>query len=334
MGTPLTAGIAGLGWWGRVLVASVQHSSQEIRFVAAASPDRGPAQEDFAARHGLSLVSSLDDLLGDPAVEAIVLATPHSLHVEQIVAAASAGRPVFSEKPLALTLAEARRAVDACASAGVVLGLGNDKRFLPVVRALRGLVESGSLGELVHLEGQYSNDNSSRAVSGAWRALPAETPAGGLTGPGLHVIDGLVALAGEATQAFGQFTRRTDQEHPLDAVSALFTFANGATGLMGSVRGVPDYFRLAAFGTRGWAEVSDFTTLRQALDGTPPATRTFDGTLAAGTLLEAFARAVRGGEPFPVTTGSMLATVAAFEATLAALRDNRPVQVTPVSTPS
>src|ERR1700722_999682 len=105
----INAGIVGLGWWGKNLVEAVQGKSDRLRFVRGACRNHEPVAR-FAERHGLALASSLDELLADDRVGAVVLATPHSLHADQIVAAAAAGKPVMCEKPLALTRADAARA--------------------------------------------------------------------------------------------------------------------------------------------------------------------------------------------------------------------------------
>src|SRR5262245_11366000 len=118
-------GIVGLGWWGKNLVESVQGKSEQVRFLRGACRNHAPVAS-FAERHGLALSTSLDELLADPQVEAVVLATPHSLHTEQIVAVANAGKPVFCEKPLALRRDDAVRAVEACRQRGVVLALGEN----------------------------------------------------------------------------------------------------------------------------------------------------------------------------------------------------------------
>jgi predicted dehydrogenase len=80
-------------------------------------------------------------VLADPGIDAIVLATPHSLHCEQIIAVAAAGKAVFCEKPLTLKKAEAARAIEACRAVGVVLGVGTDKRFFPSLHELVRLVK-------------------------------------------------------------------------------------------------------------------------------------------------------------------------------------------------
>src|SRR5690349_23815725 len=112
----INAAICGLGRWGQALVTAVQGKSSRIRFVRGVVRDTARAR-DFASRHGLALTTALADAAGDPEIDAVFLATPQSLHVEQVVAVATAGKPVWCEKPLALTRAEAERAVAACRDA-------------------------------------------------------------------------------------------------------------------------------------------------------------------------------------------------------------------------
>ena len=110
----IRAAIVGLGRWGQNLVASVQGKSDAIRFVAGATRTPEKAQA-FADAHGFPLHESYEKLLADPAIDAVVLATPHTLHAGQIIAAAKARKHVFAEKPFALALRDAEAAVRACA---------------------------------------------------------------------------------------------------------------------------------------------------------------------------------------------------------------------------
>ena len=190
----IDAGIVGLGRWGKAIVEAVQGKSRKLRFVRGVSKEPDSARP-FAQAKNFALSTEFKDVLDDPAVRAVVLATPHSLHVDQVVAAARAGKAVWCEKPLALGRAEAARAVAACRDAGVVLGLGNNKRFFPAMLVLKHLVEDGTLGEVLHLEGHFCNEHSTR-VKGGWRDSPHESPGGGMTGAGLHVLDAFINLAG------------------------------------------------------------------------------------------------------------------------------------------
>ena len=114
----INAAIIGLGWWGKNIVNAVQGKSTQLKFVRGVTKEIAETQA-FAAQHGIPLSSEVDEVLADPKVEAVVLVTPHSLHAEQIVAAAHAGKHVFCEKPLSLKRADAERAVKACLDAKI-----------------------------------------------------------------------------------------------------------------------------------------------------------------------------------------------------------------------
>ena len=115
----INAAVIGLGRWGKSIVNAVQGKSQRLRVIRGVSKEPDTVRE-FAATHRFELSTEFADAVADPRVETVMLATPHSLHVDQICAVAAAGKPVWCEKPLALTRLQAERAVAACAKAGVV----------------------------------------------------------------------------------------------------------------------------------------------------------------------------------------------------------------------
>ena len=270
----------------------------------------------FAARHGLALSSSLTELLADETVEAVVLATPHSLHAEQIIASAEARKPVFCEKPRALTRDDATRAIDACRRHGVVLALGENNRFWPNMQKMRRIVASGELGESMHIEGHASNENSGRFF-GAWRNLAAESPGGGMTGAGIHVLDAFVYLMGPVQSVSAQLASRKSPPDPIDMLSAMFRFASGATGLFATLRSTPSYHRVHVFGPAGSAEALGDTELVIRRGGQPVQQLRFAPIDSLRAELDAFADAVAGRAAYPITDQEMLDTIAAFEALVA-----------------
>src|SRR3982751_5960989 len=143
----IRAAIVGIGTWRQHLASSVQGRREVIRFVAGTTRTRSRAT-DFASRHQIALVDSYEQLLQDPAVDTVVLATPHSMRVDEIVAAARAGKHVFTEKPLGLDPAATERAVRACAEHGVTLAVGYNWRFQPALQEARRMLEDGTLGRL------------------------------------------------------------------------------------------------------------------------------------------------------------------------------------------
>ena len=210
----IAAAIVGLGRWGHSFVESVQGRSNRIQFVRGV--DTAPqAAREFAARHGIPLTDDFGAVLADPSIQAVVLATPHSLHRLQVIAAAEAGKQVFCEKPLALTAADARAMTAACTKAGVVLGVGHNRRFWPAIRELRRIVASGELGELMHIEGHNSNENSNRVQDG-WRLRPEEW-AGCLIGIfGIGLLNFLVSFG--LSLALSLRSRKADLQLAKDLV--------------------------------------------------------------------------------------------------------------------
>jgi predicted dehydrogenase len=324
--TMIKAAMVGLGRWGQTILNSIQGNSTRIRIVHGVTkePEIGRA---LAARYGFRLSTDLKDAIADPEVDAVLLATPHSLHVEQVRMVAAAGKPVWCEKPLALTRAEAERAVAATRDAGVVLATGNNKRCFASMRELKRVVDSGALGQILHIEGHFSNEHSTR-VAGGWRDDPREAPGAGMTGAGLHVLDAFVNLAGPVQYVDARSISRKLPPDPRDAVAVLVQFTNGATGVMATVRAAPMYWRIHVFGTQGSAEARGEDTLIVGKIGGSSQEHTFAHVDSLKILLEAFADAIEGRAAFPVTPEQMLDVIEAFEAVIASLTRGAPVTVT------
>jgi predicted dehydrogenase len=316
------AAIAGLGRWGRNLVeASLGH--ERLKIVRAVEPDIDGAR-GFCTEHHLDLTGSLDAVLADPAIDAVLLATPHSLHPTQVLACAAARKQVFCEKPLALTHADAARMFGACRQAGVVLAVGHNRRFWPSMRALRDVVAGGELGTILHIEGHNSNENS-QAVTAGWRLSAQESPGGGLTGAGLHVLDAFVSLLGPMRRVYAQLHSREQGPPPLDTAMLAIDFVNGVTGVLSTVRATPLYWRVHVFGTEGSAEALDEVTMILRKSGRAPRRMSYPAIDVLRVELDAFADAVENKNPFPVPEAEVLATLSAFEAALQSMASGNPV---------
>jgi predicted dehydrogenase len=322
----LRAAIVGIGRWGRTLVASCQGKSELVRFTAGVTRTVETAR-DFAISQGFTLGSDFASVLRDPAIDAVVLATPHSQHAGQIEAAAEAGKHVFVEKPFALDLASAERAVAAARRAGIVLAFGHNRRFLPATTYIRSLVEAGDLGTILHAEGNFSGPGGYRYRPGMWRATGRESPAGGLAGLGIHVIDLLIHLVGEIDGVTAQSARRALQIDMDDTTSMLFRFRNGAAGSLVTLTATAPLFRIQLYGSKGWVQMRgmDQIVLRR-LDSCPE-TIEFPSIDMERAELEAFARAVAGGDPYSVTAEEALHGIAVFEAVARSVKSGEWVAV-------
>ena len=339
----INAAIVGLGWWGRTLVEAVQQGSDTIRFVAGATRTASPEVQAFAAAQGLRLAPDLNAILADATVDAVVLATPHSLHSAQVVAAAQAGKHVFCEKPFALASADAEAAVAATAKAGVTLGLGYNRRFHPEMTSLRERIRSGDLGTVLHIEATMTFPNALFLKPDAWRAQREETPCGGLTPMGVHAIDGMIDLSGEIDQVYCQSFRRVVQVDSDDTTSMLFRMKDGSSGYLGTMTATGPGFSFQVFGSKGWVRLEGMTHVagasseerRTRLFGTckfQPAKGEAQVWEAARhdvtrACLEAFATAAAGGTPFLIPTSEMVHGAAVTEAVVKSAASGRAEKV-------
>lgn len=332
----IRAAIVGLGWWGRMLVNAVQGKSAAIRFTAGHTRTRAAA-EDFCAGHGIALADSLDALLADPAVDAVVFATPHSQHGPQVERAAAAGKPVFMEKPFTLDVASAEKALDAAARAGIVLGVAYPRRFHPAVAELKARIADGRLGTLSHCQSEQTAPAGLSMRADYWRSDPAEAPAGAMTATGVHNVDLLIHLFGRIEEVYCTSLRRV-MERLEDTTTVLFALANGMSATLFCSLATAVSYRFAVFGTRGLGELLT-PEFQFRFSPTPEGPRT--GRHAAATPeiiehkgfntllaeLEAFAAAIAGGPAYPITPEEILHGVAVFEAIVRSAKEHRPVMV-------
>ncbi|MEY4600000.1 MAG: hypothetical protein RLZZ445_2797 [Pseudomonadota bacterium] len=321
----IKAAIVGLGWWGKNIADAVQGKSTKLQFVHGVTQELD-ATCDYAKSKGFRLSATLDEALADPEVQAIVLATPHSLHADQVVQVARAGKAVFCEKPLSLTCADAQRAVDACKTAGVAIGVGQNKRFWPSAVEMRRVIASGVLGRIMHVEGHYSNEHSSKFFA-PWRDLPSETPGAGMTGTGIHILDAFANIAGPTEKITAQFIAHREGADPRDTVSVLFKFKNGISGFLGAVRASPLYFRIHVFGDEGSVEALDETRTIIRLKGGKTEVKDFPKIDSIRAEIDAFADAVAGVAPYPITTEEMVNTIASFEAVINSIKTGATVNL-------
>ncbi len=327
----LRVGIVGLGRWGKKLVCSIQDQtgpkSGHLRFVRGVTRTPETAEE-FARQTNLALGDNFPDLLRDPEIDAVVLATPHTQHASQIVAAALAGKHVFVEKPLALTRRNAEEAVAASNRANVVLAAGHNRRFLPAMRELKQLVATGQLGAILHIEGNLSAPVALSYVPGTWRASSAESPVGGMTGMGIHVIDTMIHLVGGIRSVQAQSFRVASPIEGDDTTSVLLRFRQGCTGYLGTMTTTALNWRIQAFGTKGWAETRNNTVLETSFtDDRAGVTNVYPSVDIEKAELEAFANAICGIVSYPISTVDVIEGVAALEAIVTSAREQRPVDV-------
>jgi predicted dehydrogenase len=335
----IRAAILGLGRWGRSLVNSVQGKSADIQFVAAHTRTRASAEE-FCREKGLRFVDTYDQILADPEIDAVVLATPHSRHAEQIAQAAAAGKHVFVEKPMTLDLASAQSSVEAARKAGIMLAVGFNRRFHPSIVEIRNRKAAGRLGAIVAMVGQHTTSTQSFIAADNWRADPHEAPAGAMTAVGVHLMDHMIEFGGKI-RAVHCVTGVHGAGPADDTTTILFTFESGATASIFCSVATATNFNFAVYGTKGLAEVSGAAL--QNFRFVPTSDRPPTGPITAppgehldftgfdmlNAEMTAFARAIMDKTPYPVPLAEVLHGMAAFDAVVASAAMKQPVRVAP-----
>jgi predicted dehydrogenase len=245
----------GLGWWGSQ-VTKVLRGSEKIEIVCGVDPAPAIA-EKYAATHDLPVHPDFQTVLDDPSIEAVILTIPHRLHEEALLRAVAAGKQVFCEKPLALTVASARRMIEASDQAGIVLGIGHERRFEPAWEEIKRMADAGEFGAILHMEAQWSHDRWLNMAADNWRGSKEEAPAAGWTGMGVHLSDMMLSLAGQAAEVQAHTARRILAIPTGDVVSVHLRFADDTTAHIAAVSATPDYARFAVFGSHAWAEARE-----------------------------------------------------------------------------
>jgi predicted dehydrogenase len=333
----IRAAILGLGRWGRSLVNSVQGKSADIQFVAAHTRTRASAG-DFCREKGLRFVATYEEILADPAIDAVVLATPHSRHAEQIGKAAAAGKNIFVEKPMTLDLASARAAAAAAEKAGVMLAVGFNRRFHPSIVEIRSRKADGRLGAVVAMVGQHTTSTQSFIAADNWRSDPDEAPAGAVTAVGVHLMDHMIEFGGPVREV--HCVTGVHGAGPADdTTTILFAFENGATATIFCSVATATNFSFAVYGSKGLAEVTGASlqsfrfvpTSDRPPDGpvtAPPAEHLdFSGFDMLNAEMNAFARAIIDRAPYPVPLAEVLHGMAVFDAVVQSAATKRPVRV-------
>ncbi len=306
MAKPINAAIVGLGRWGQLLVSSVD-GSEMIKFTAAVT--RTPAKvADFCAARDIALSADLTNVLNDDTIDALVIATPHTQHFEQLMAAASAGKHVYCEKPWTLDGDQGSDSVRALTDAGLKIAIGHNRRFAPNTLAMKKLLQDGDLGAPVHIEGHF--DANLAPNEGKWRANRAESPAGGMTSLGIHALDMFINFFGRIQDVNVQSKRVASPIDVDDSTLVRINFENGCTGHLTTISATNMLWRISAFCTGGWVEMRDQDQLEISSIADGNTTQTYPGfeypalaTIQAA--LEAFATDVSGGPAFPISAADI-----------------------------
>ena len=223
-------GIVGVGSVCEVKSGPALQKATGSSLVAVMRRDRSKA-EAYAARHGVPVVhTTASELIDDPNVDAVYVATPPDSHRDLALRVAAAGKPCLVEKPMARTHAETRDMVDAFARAGAPLWVAYYRRALPRFLLVRQLIGDGAIGRVTSIHVHLTRPLATGDVLADWRLVP------GISGGGLffdlasHAFDLLDFLAGPIRHVAG-FSANTGGAYPAeDVTTAAFQFDGGVAG--------------------------------------------------------------------------------------------------------
>jgi predicted dehydrogenase len=327
---PVGIALIGMGWWGKKMLNVLSAAPADIRVVRAVEPNFETARA-LCAEKGVALTIDYSDALADPEVEAVVLATPHSLHGTQVEAAVAAGKHVFCEKPLALSKAGAEKAVRLCRDADLVLGMGHERRWEPPIAELLARVDAGELGRIHQIEGNFSHDKFLALDRDNWRLKADQAPAGGMTATGIHLLDLSVRLLGPAESVWCVCEQLSSNLPQGDTVAAYIRFRGGGTSYVSASLANPFMSRFTVYGSKAWVDIRDKAHVEapngwivtSAKVGGPITTAEFSPAEPVKDNLVSFARAVRGVERYPITAEELVNNIALLEAVFASARSGK-----------
>jgi predicted dehydrogenase len=318
-------GVLGIKRWARVIIESVA-GSPELELVTGFSRTQ-EHREEFAKKYNCKLVNSMEEMLALPEVEGVLISTPNHVHCEQIVACAEAGKHVFVIKPITNTIAEAKKAIEACKKAGVLLQVGQPVRFAASSRYLKKLIDEGKMGKVVLAESHNSHSGGMRLTPELWRWYQDKCPSGPLMQLGVHNIDTLHYLLGPIERVSAFLTKLATPAEIEDTTTVIFEFESGALGYNGTNYVCPRAGFLWLHGTGATACVTRDDGLQvEVKDGKwePVELERVDTALAESNH---FGRCIREGRSPEVTGEVGMHNLAVVRAAILSSREGRSVTI-------
>jgi predicted dehydrogenase len=323
----LRVAVLGMGWWSDVLADAIKRSDKiEIAACFTRSGDKCAA---FAEKYGCQPAQSYDELLRDPAIQAIINTTPNGVHLETTRAAAQAGKHVFLDKPIANTVADGLAIAQACQDAGVVLSLGYQRRRESHFRWIKAEIDAGRFGRMVQAEANISRDRLGKIDLSSWRYQAAGMPGGVMLQIGIHYVDVLEMLMGKVVRVLGRSAQLVLPGDNPDVANLVLEHEGGAlSNLTASYASASEYYMMNVYGKEASAYYDLFSGLRYLRRGETLAKPV--KTVETDTIreeLEEFAHCVRTGTP-PETDGWWAArNLAVIKAGVKSAREGRLVAV-------
>ncbi|UCE48343.1 MAG: Gfo/Idh/MocA family oxidoreductase, partial [Phycisphaerales bacterium] len=208
-------GVFGIGWVaGEHIKAYMQNPHMEVRALASRRKESAGAKKDELGLE-CEILDDYESLLKRDDIDVIDLCTPNVLHAQETIDAASAGKHVVIEKPIAMNIEELKAARDAVVKAGVKSQVGFVSRWNPHIRSIRSMIDKGGLGEIFYTEVDYYHEIGPWWSGWSWGANTRKNGPTASLVAGCHAVDLLYYLGGEVDEvfAYGAFGHRKDYEY-------------------------------------------------------------------------------------------------------------------------
>ena len=248
-GNVVRLGLVGIGAFSGAIADGVMKSNK-AKLVACftRTPEKRKA---FSEKYGCDQEESYEALLKRDDIDGVLLITPNNVHAEQAVLAARHGKHVFVEKPIANTIADGKKMIEACEKAGVVLMTGHYMRRWGGLRKLKELIDEGAIGNTIQVEANFSH-NIGFALAPEmfrWRGDDSGCPAGALMSMGIHYADALNHFFGPIKTAFSYFNKLYIPAPVEDVTTTIFQFESGVLGYLGANYASPKAHWIYIYGT-------------------------------------------------------------------------------------
>lgn len=242
-------GFIGLGWWAGVL-ADAAIASGSANIIGGYARTAG-TRAKFNEKYHCPEFTSLEQLLAEPTVQAVVIATNNSAHKEQAILAARAGKHIHLEKPMALNVTDAKEIIRVCQDQGVKLHIGQCYRRMPLFRRAKEIIDSQKLGALSLSTAHFSDKLGLTAGKDSMRWDPTENPGGPLYSYTIHMADLLEHFMGEVIAVNGMCSKVGGPSATHDNAAALLHFKTGQIGILSSSYVASNRLEMVIEGTHG-----------------------------------------------------------------------------------
>lgn len=333
MAEKVRMGFVGIGWWSAML-ADAALKSERIEISACYS--RSPSKVDeFAGKYGGRGMKSMEELLDNEYVDALVITVPNSQHAPQVIAALEKKKHVFVEKPMAMSVEECQGMNDAASKSGRLLTVGHNNRRMMIYRRAKEIIEEGQIGDIVLAEACMTGDIGVGFTPDKWRWSKTESPAGPFAHFTIHEVDNLNYLVGPVNRVSAFPGRVWGKAESDDAVVAVLEFENRALGYLGGTVITParDFCQIHGTegvllmdknaGSLGFMKKGETEMVPIPLEQNAEAQRL--GSLAEE--MDEFAAAIQGEGQLEITGETGLAAVAVMEACLRSFDSEGPVYI-------